>query len=308
MIVLLASAPGARASVAEGGDAGLRILRDNSAVSIFDGDRLVLRYRFADVPKKPYADQLVSPAGTQVLRDSPSDHKHHHGLMYALIVDGVNFWEEHLANSGKEVHKSIGDVKTSVHDGVGRAGFVEELDWVGADSNKPLMVERRTINVLSGSNPGATLVEWRCRFQTPPGKDTVVLGGNPYHGLGMRFLSSMDSGGRFFNADDKSGESLGGELKVTPTRWCAYTAKADGHPVTVAVFDHPANLRFPATMFTMTKPFAYLSATLNQSKEPITVKAGKPLDFCYGIALWDGDVDGATVERLYKRWLLIDKP
>ena len=22
------------------------------------------------------------------------DHKHHHGLMFALSVDGVNFWEE----------------------------------------------------------------------------------------------------------------------------------------------------------------------------------------------------------------------
>ena len=43
---------------------------------------------------KPYADQLFSPAGVQVLRDSPLDHKHHHGLMYALAVDGVNFWEE----------------------------------------------------------------------------------------------------------------------------------------------------------------------------------------------------------------------
>ncbi len=83
---------------------------------------------------------------------------------------------------------------------------------------------------------------------------------------------------------------------------CAYTAKADGKPVTVAMFDHPGNFR-PATFFTLTHGFAYLSATLNEWKEPITLKAGQPLKLCYGIALWDGEVDKAAVEKLYQRWV-----
>ena len=115
----------------------------------------------------------------------------------------------------------------------------------------------------------------------------------------------MDTGGRFFNADGKTGEVISGDQRLTPTKWCAYTAKADGKPVTVAIFDHPANLRYPAKFFTMTQPFAYLSATLNAAKEPITVKADKPLDLCYGVALWDGQVDRATVEKLYQRWLAL---
>ncbi len=60
---------------------------------------------------KPYVDQLLSPAGVQVLRDSPSDHKHHHGLMYALEVDKVNFWEENSRNSGREKQNSLSAVK-----------------------------------------------------------------------------------------------------------------------------------------------------------------------------------------------------
>ena len=55
----------------------------------------------------------------------------------------------------------------------------------------------------------------------------------------------------------------------------------------------------------MAQPFAYLSATLNTAKEPIAVKAGKPLDLCYGVALWDDEVDRATVEKLYQRWLVL---
>jgi len=281
----------------------LIIEKDKDAfITVSAGNRPVFRYRCESNPMKPYADQLFSPSGVQVLRNSPHDHKHHHGLMYALAVDGVNFWEE-LKTSGREISKSVGDVKSTVHDGRGRAGFVQQLEWVGPNSDKPMLIERRAIDVLAAGDLGATLVEWRCRLQTPPGKDAVTLTGSHYFGLGMRFLTSMDAGGRFFNAEDKPGQLVRADSWLTPVKWCAYTAKADGRPVTAAMFDHPDNLRHPATFFTMTKAFAYLSATLNEWKEPIVVKSDKPLDLCYGVALWDGEADKATVEKLYQRWL-----
>jgi hypothetical protein len=288
---------------AEARAAELRITQDNSTVSIFDGDRLVLHYRFRGVPMKPYADQFFSPAGVQVLRDAPHDHKHHHGLMYALAIDGIDFWSEVGQGFGKELHKSLADVKATVRNGTGRAGFVEQLDWVGPASGKLLLVERRTIDLLRADDLGATLVGWRCRLQTPPGKQSITITGSHYFGLGIRFVESMDKGGRFFNADDKPGEIVRGDERLTAVKWCAYTAKADGKPVTAAIFDHPGNVRHPAKMFTMSKPFAYLSATLNVWKEPLAVKAGKPLELSYGVALWDGEVDKATVEKLYQRWL-----
>jgi hypothetical protein len=283
--------------------AELQVVRDASTISVQDGNRVVFRYRYADVPLKPYADQLVSPAGVQVLRDSPSDHKHHHGLMYAMAVDGVNFWEEHLPTSGRQRQKSIALRPTAVREGVESAGFVQQFEWMGPTSDRPLLLERRQIDVLRSADLGATLVCWRCRLQTPPDKEAVTLGGNPYYGLGMRFLVSMDLGGRFFNAGDAAAEILPGGQRLTPAKWYAYTANADGKPVTAAMFDHPANLRYPAKFFTMTQPFAYLSATLDAAKQPISVKAGKLLELCYGVALWDGQVDKATVEKLYRRWL-----
>jgi len=151
------------------------------------------------------------------------------------------------------------------------------------------------------------LLDWRSRLQTPPGKDSMALTGSHYFGLGMRFVASMDDGGRFSNADDKLGEVVRGDERLTPTKWCAFTAKADGKPVTVAIFDHPQNPRYPARMFTMAKPFAYLSATRNEWKEPLVVNADKPLDLSYGVAVWDGEVDKSTVEKLYQRWLNLRK-
>jgi LacI family transcriptional regulator len=298
LIPVLLAATVVCASAAE-----FRITKDDSTFSISDGNRLVLRYRCTNVPNKPYVDQLFSPAGVQVLRDSPHDHKHHHGLMYAMEVDGVNFWEE-VPNSGRQRQKSIaGDV---THDqGVSRFGFVQELDWMGPASDKPMLVERRAIGVLRANDLRATLLQWHCRLATPPGKDAVVLGGHHYFGLGMRFLTSMDADGHFIYADDKPGEVVMDDQRLTPTKWCVYAAKADGKPVTMAIFDHPANLCHPAKMFTMSKPFAYLSATLNAWKEPVTIQVGKPLDLRYGVAVWDGWVDGDEIGRLYRRWLTI---
>jgi hypothetical protein len=284
-----------------------RAVEDKTTVSVFVGNRPILRYRHAGVPKKPYIDQLFSPAGVQVLRDSPHDHQHHHALMFATAVDGVDFWSE-SPQCGTQKQRSLKLVDYAKPDGIALAGFSEEVAWIGPASDKPLLVEQRQVraledNGLGSPDFGATLVQWRSSLQTPPGKDTAVLTGSHYFGLGIRFVESMDSGGRFFNADDKAGEVVRGDERLTPVKWCAYTAKADGKPVTIAVFDHPKNLRYPAKIFTMTKPFAYLSATRNEWKEPITIKAGEPLNLRYAVAVWDGEVDKKAVEKLYQRWL-----
>jgi hypothetical protein len=286
--------------------AGLKIVKDASTVSIFEGDRPVLRYRYAGGPMKPYADELISPAGVQILRDSPSDHKHHHGLMFALDVDGINFWEESEANSGQEKAQPVQLLPETTND-AGRAGFEQTLTWVDPVANKPMLCERRVVSAYPSAGLGATLIDWRCRLTPPPGKDSVAVGGNHYFGLGMRFLHSMDTGGRFFCADKAIGPILHEDKRLTPTKWCAFAAKADGKPVTVAIFDSPDNVRFPGMKFTMLQPFSYLAATLSNVHElaipPIALKAGRPLELRYGVALWDGDPDAATVEKVYQEWL-----
>ena len=173
---------------------GLHLKQGPATVSIFDGGQPLLRYRYQGVDRKPYADQLFSPAGVQVLRDSPSDHKHHHGLMYAVSVAGVNFWEENKPEFGSEKHRSLEEVKHRLPDGLYRVGLTEELDWTAPARDKPLLVKRREVCAARAPNLGATLVDWRCRLAAPEGKDSTVLGGAVYNGLGMRFVQSMDKG------------------------------------------------------------------------------------------------------------------
>ena len=282
----------------------MRVVTGENAVSVYSGDSELMRYRYRGVPFKPYVRQIVTPKGVSVLRDAPHDHLHHHALMFAAAVDGVDFWSEGKAN-GRQVHRSF----TNAPDNRGnskkkepRTGFTELLDWVAPKGQEVLLTERRTIQMHMKGDDDASILTWRSRMALRSGKKTARLTGSHYFGLGMRFVTSMDKGGRFDNASGKEGKVVRGTEKLTPATWCAYFAKADGKAVTVAMFDHPSNPRHPAAWFTMTKPFAYLAATLNLSKEPLTLTADKPLTLQYGVALWDGHVQRDRIEKAYKKW------
>jgi len=275
-------------------DTGVRIAQEGSLLLIAAGERPILEYQCAPSPMKPYARRMFSPSGVQVLRDSPSDHKHHHALMFALGADSVDFWAETQA-SGLQRQKSLSVGKSA-------AGFVQELEWIDVRSGQPLLVERRTVLAHGGTDRLATLVTWNSRLAVPAGRESTILTGSHYFGLGMRFVESMDKGGGFSNSDAKEGETVRGSEKLTPARWCVYTAVADGRKVTIGIFDHPANPRHPAKMFTMTTPFAYLAATMNLWKEPMRLNAGQDLNLMYGVAVWDGEADRSRIEQLYQRW------
>jgi hypothetical protein len=284
-------------------DGPLRILQDQDIVGFYSGDRQLLEYRCTESPRKPYLSKLYSPAGVQILRDSPSDHKHHHALMFALSADKVNFWEENEAATGVERQTSPGRSWQRSLEGVSSLGFTHELAWMDLRSGKPLLTERRTVEFLPAEDIPATLLTWRSRLAPATAGRSVELGGAHYFGLGMRFVESMDTGGQFLNSEGAEGELVRGSERLTPAHWAAYYAAVDGRLVTVALFDHAANLRHPARMFTMSTPFACLAATLNLWKEPWILGEGKPLELSYGVALWDGRIDAKQIGVLYRRWL-----
>jgi hypothetical protein len=279
----------------------MRITTEENVVSICEGRRVLLDYRYRDVPFKPYVQRLFSPQGVNVLRDAPADHLHHHALMFAVAVDGVNFWEEHK-EAGRQVHRRLGDVKIDKPHYVPHAAFTERLDWVNPRSEELLLKERRTVEVCRLNEPEVTLLGWQSEFELPPGKESVTLTGSHYFGLGMRFVKSMDTGGEFRNASGKTGDVVRGSEQLVRSPWCAYTADANGKPVTVAMFGDPGNLRHPALWFNMTEPFAYLAATLNLHKEPLKITSDKPLVLRYAVALWDGRVENNRIDQVYRWW------
>jgi len=300
----------ALATVSLGADAQqVEVAEQSGIVQFLVEKQPVMVYRASGAPKKPYVLELRTPAAVNVLRDAPADHKHHHGLMLALGVDGVDFWSEQ-ANCGRQVQHDLQTHCTSqsTTDPAGRqtTGFQftlqQRLAWLGPQGDEQLLVEQRQLTLTRSEDGKATLLCWQSLLEPAPDKQKAVLDGRHYFGLGMRFVASMDKDGVFFNADGKDGEVVRGTEKLTPVRWMAYTASVDGKPVTVAIFDHPQNPRHPAPVFTMTGGFAYMSATLNLWKEKLDIAAGKPLLLRYGVALWDARAEPQQVEALYRQW------
>jgi hypothetical protein len=251
-----------------------------------------LVYRYEDNGLfKPYVQQLFSPGGVNVVRDNVPDHVHHHGLMFAVAVDGVDFRAEAPAN-GHEVGVAFKEGNP----------FGQKLEWRKPDSGDVLAREQRVIAASCSGEPKATELTWRSTLEAPKGRAKIALTGSHYFGLGMRFPESMDNSAVFSNAEDVQGEIVRGDERNFEAAWCACTGTVEGKPVTIAMFNHPTNAR-PATWFTMAKPFAYMSATLNLHKEAMTVDAAKPLHLCYGVAVWDGTVSRNVVAAQYGEWL-----
>ncbi|HPC93608.1 MAG TPA: PmoA family protein [Sedimentisphaerales bacterium] len=273
---------------------------DANSLWVRAGESPVLQYRYGDVPFKPYVKELYTPNGLNVLLDAPHDHLHHHALMFAVAVDGVNCWEE-TPTAGHQRHDAF--IERELGSGPRSwARFGERIHWVDA-AGRRLLDEQRTVNVRHAGEPKAVLLTWQSQLSVPEGKASVTLSGSHYFGLGLRFIRAMDVHGQFRNADGRPGVVFRGEERLTDSDWCAYTSKAGDTVVTIAMFGHPDNPRHPTTWFTMATPFAYLSATMRLHEKPLVVPSGEPLMLRYGVAVWDGQIEVPRIEAMYQEWV-----
>ena len=261
------------------------------AMTLSFNGKSVAEYRFDSVPFKPYIQVLRTPAGRNVLRDAPWDHLHHHALMFAISADGCDFWGEFDDNRGTQKMQRL-----SPQPGTPTDVLETEIDW-NLPGGKNVLKETRKIRVLQTDD--VTLLDWETTLKSD---QAVKLGGDHYYGLGLRFDESMDKDGRFFNDTGKhDGEIVRGDERLKKCRWSAYTAKLDGKPVTVAVFDNPVT-PIPMLAFTMGdsgQSFAYLSATMNLHRAAVTLQAGQPMTFSYRVAVLEGEVSPETIEKVY---------
>jgi hypothetical protein len=224
--------------------------------------------------------------------------------MYAIGADGVDFWGEAPgAKPGRQVPRGEASLEVLATDGSQRARIQQTIDWTDASGTR-LLAEQREISVRKGEEAlaGATLLEWKSRFSPGPGREQAELWGRHYFGLGMRFVQSMDRVGTLVNSTGEAGQAVRGSEQLVQADWCAYTAPVDGQPVTVAMFSHPDSARHPTTWFTMTSHFAYLSATLNLAKQPLSIPRDQPLALSYAVAVWDGKIDRDQIQRAYDQW------
>ncbi len=303
VLLILAAAEAIHAGD-RGSEGAFKITKDEGSYLITRAGKPVLRYRFGNVKFKPYVSELFLPDGTNILRDAPHDHLHHHALMFAWNVDKTEFWGEAGKVGRQRSRKEAGPTVAQKRDG---ACVAHPLDWVSPEG-KPLLREDRKVCALADSGPADVLLLWQGIFQGPRPDADIEISGREYLGLGIRFKQTMDHRkSRFLAANGKTAVK-----KVNGSRcdWCAVLGEiAPGKPITLVFMDHPQNPRHPARWFAMDQPFAYLSATIGLKDHPYTLKAGQTLTLRYGVALWSGSVGKSEIDRAYRHWLnKIDNP
>ncbi len=146
----------------------LRLERSDASVEITHGDRPLLNYRYSQVPYKPYVDRFCSPAGRNVLRDNVPDHAHHHGLMFAVAVDGVDFWAEFPDQSPGIQRQRDLQIQSGPATATPNAATIrQQLDWT-TTQGQALMTEERSITVYDPQTLAASLLTWQASLAPPP--------------------------------------------------------------------------------------------------------------------------------------------
>jgi uncharacterized protein len=273
----------------------------------FEG-RKILTYRYATNQLKPYVRELYALGGGNVLRDAPPDHLHHHGLMYAITVNGTNYWEEKIAPGIEKPVKLVSHQVGASPEGLPQAQFTQLIHWLtpadreAADSAAAaVLIERRTVTVTVDEKNREVAVRWDGAFEAGKNAGRVSLQGSTYHGLGLRLPQSFDQTARFQNPADQPYPPDGTQI-VNNAPWTSVDGRLEGRDLTLLMCGHPSNAPGKAFFFTMAAPFAYLSATQGLDKAPLEYGPGEKFNLHYLLTIYSEPKSREFLQQRYNRW------
>jgi len=280
-----------------------------TSVALKNGDKVVWKYNYAPKEGKPYFHPVALTDGTVLTDLRPKDHPWHRGVWFAWkLVDGVNYWEEDRKTHRSQGHTEIVNVEAATADDF-TAMFKLKLNY-RPPGKAVVMTEKRTVMVSAPDAAGAYQIDWSTTF-TAGVKDVALErtpipgqpGGKPwggYAGLGVRCARFA----RAWQFHDSRGRTDAGRKGVNPLKgkqaaWMALSGKTPaGAACTVAVFDHPSNLRHP-NRWAVYHDLGYLGTAMIHDK-PYTIPAGKTLSLKYRIVILPGGADKPKLDAIWK--------
>ena len=284
-------------------------VNDQSAeLTVYFKKRPLMVYTFAANSYKPYVKKLFTLSGQNVLADAPPDHTHHHGMMYGIRVNGINFWEETAASGVQRPVKILKQQVGTNPSGLPRASFTQLIYWLDkvdrdiSDATWALLVEQRTITLGVDAQTREVAVEWESTFEVGSKAKKVVLTGNFYNGLGLRFPKDFDAVAKHRNSENGPELHARKDIDISKARWNAVTFNFKTNPVTVVVFGLPTNVHGDALFFTMLAPFAYVSATQGLDKEPLEYAPGATFKLTYLVTVYSEMKTPEFLEQRAKLW------
>jgi len=288
--------------------------------------------------KKPTLFPLRSAGGILVTRGYPLeprknervDHPHHVGLwMNSGDVNGLDFWNnsdaikpEQQPKMGTIFHRKI----VSAAGGADKGTLVVETEWVKPDGNP--LVKEHTEFVFRGDAKSRTID--RTTTLTALG-ERVVFKDNKEAFYGMRVARELELpydkaevltdasgkptpkpimdntgvGGQYTSSEGLKGDAVWGQR----ARWMMLTGTVQNAPVTIAMFDNPANPNYPA--FWHARGYGLFAINpLGEKVLPgggkrdfdLTLEPGKSVTFLYRVVILDGTAKPEEVEKAYQEF------
>lgn len=271
MVVLLAGMLAFSCTVPSGFAQGVRVVANEAARRVdvtIDGQPFT-SYIWPTSLKKPVLYPLTTDQGITVTRGYPLeprpgervDHPHHAGLWFNYgNVNGFDFWNNSDAIQ-PEKRPKMGSIQqariVSTKSGANHGELVADSVWVTGEGKQ--ILNQTTRYVFSRGSGERSIDE----VVTLKALDHVVFHDDKEGVFGLRVASWLESpnekGGEFRDASGKVTKVQGGgspgasgayltsegakgdAVWGTRGRWCSLTGQKDGHTVSVAILDHPAN-------------------------------------------------------------------
>ena len=292
----------------EGKQIQVSIAFAKSEVNVKIGDDLFTTFVFGKYDK-PIFYPVFGPNQIGMTRNWPMkdgepgeshDHPHHKSIWFSHEINGIDFWSE-----------QEGAVSTSIVDPQSgeRNSFLTRSDWIRKDNGNTVLTDETKFQF--GFDETARWIDAQINFQATHGEvsfddtkeGTFAVRTHP----DLRLTSAPRNGvhdvhGRALNSNGESGQAIWGKA----AKWVLYNGPVEGIPMSIAIFDHPNNLRHPTTWhardygLVAANPFGlhYFQGVV-EGAGAYTLEQGKELQLRYRIVFIRGN---ATAEEVNERF------
>ena len=315
MIAVMMLCGVARAETPAAGEMSVKLIDTGKHVTVTLGDELFTEFDYQGY-NKPILYPILGPGQIGMTRNWPMkadvegeahDHPHHKSMWISHEISGVDFWGE---SGGRVVTQTVetdfdGSPKPS---NVLRATSV----WRTKVGDKPLLTDQTTywFGGTSKSRWIDCLVNFKATYGDIQFDDTkeglFAIRTHP----DLRLTSSPKRGveevfGSAVNSEGVTGKAIWGKQ----AKWLLYKGTIDGKPVSIAMYDHPGNLRHPTTWhardygLVTANPFG-MHHFLGKEKGAGAFKIAKDdqLRLSYRVEFFRGEVTPNDVEASYQRF------
>ena len=261
---------------------------------------------------KPVLYPVFAPDQIAMTRDWPMepdtageshDHPHHKSMWIGHEINGVDFWTE------KAGEVQTQEVKTKFLDGTHNA-ILTRSKWIERSDGRTLLNDETVY--WFGGDKASRWINCLIDFQATHGE---VVFEDTKEGLfairthpDLRLTADADAGvetvyGNAINSEGDTGKDVWGKQ----AKWILYFGSIDGNPVSLAMFDHPSNLRHPTTWHARdygliaANPFGlhyFLGKERGAGRH--TVEQGGCLQLRYRVEFFKGIVTPEVVEKKFQ--------